>query len=201
MNTLLNLKRIFFQLLLLLAVIEGEFAFAASLEENSPFVPFDYVSGQTELPMASEKGGVELRGILDFGDEPRFSLYNSKTQESVWVNFKDQKARYYIDDYDPQKKLIVITINGLRQQLKVSKPLDEPVKGGAATRGLMNLPGMQSRNEPEAIAEDEEEDGGDEDAEEVPEDEAAQKRKEMSERVYKAFQQYVSEKRGETAAP
>lgn len=181
-------------------MIERELAFAVSLIENSPFIPFDYVSGEVELPMAPERGGVELRGILDFGKVPRFSLYIAKTQESIWVNFKDKKARYFIDSYDPEKKIITITINGLRQQLKLSKPSDEPAKGGAAaTRGFMNLPIAPPKMEPEPAAEEEEEE--EEAEEEVPEDEMAQKRREMSERVYKAFQQYVSEKREGTAAP
>lgn len=186
-----NFKRISHSLLLLLVAMQGGLSFAASLEENSPFIPFDYVSGQAELPLAPSKGVVELRGILDFGDAPRFSLFNAKTQKSIWVNFKDKEAPYYIDSYDPKKKLVAITVNGVRQQLQVSKPSDEPAQGGAASRGLTNVPSMDDADDEEV--DDEEED-------EVDEDEQAQKRREMSEKVYKAFQQYVSEKRGEAGS-
>lgn len=197
-----NLKQVYYNLLLTLAIINIGFIYAVTLEENSPFIPYDYVSGQADFPLPSQQNFVELHGILDFGKEPKFSLYNTKTQKSVWVKMNDKRAPYFIDSYDPEEKIIAITINGVRQQLEISKPADD-AKTGSGLRGISPpRPSNDVRSNAPVDEEDEEEEDDEEeeedDIEELSDEEQAQRRREMSERVYKAFQQYVSERRGET---
>lgn len=201
------IKQIYYNLLLILALVNIKFVFAVSLEENSPFIPYDYVSGQSEQALPSQQSIIELRGILDFGDEPKFSLYNTRTQKSVWVKLNDRRAPYLIDSYNPDEKVVAITLNGVRQQLEISKPAEESSRGPARVapppRPNVRTNPVPGQDEEEDDEEedgedgDEEEDGEEEDVQNLSEEEQAQRRKEMSERVYRAFQQYVSERRGE----
>ncbi len=210
----LKRKQIYYHLLVLWAVVNIGFAFAASLEENSPFIPYDYVSGQApSVVLPAQQNFIELHGILDFGKVPKFSLYNTKTQKSVWVKLNDKKAPYFIDSYDPENKMVAITINGVRQQLEISEPVDEG-KSTSGPRGpglTRNFPTHDTKTrwdrntdtqlggeEDDEDGEEEDDEEEEEDVEEMSDEEQAQKRREMSERVYKAFQQYVSERRGES---
>lgn len=210
----LQLKQISYHLLLLWAVINMGFAVAVSLEENSPFIPYDY--NQTATPSISPpmQNFIELHGILDFGKVPKFSLYNSKTQKSMWVALNDKHAPFLIDSYDPEKKVVAITINGVRQQLEISKPFDENKNAPSSrspgpSRALNEMKARFDRDTGTRLdsadeEEEDEEDGEDEeeeDVEEMSDEEQAQRRREMSERVYRAFQQYVSERRGENPTP
>lgn len=190
------LKQAFLSLFLALVGAQGEILLGASLEENSPFIPFDYVGPQAAPIVGPQKGGVELRGVLAFDDEARFSLYNPTTQKSVWVKLKDKRAPYFVDSYDPVKQTITVTVNGLRQQLHISKPGDEMASSGGASRPPVNVPVQPPRiaREPEPI----EEDDDDDDPADLPEDEETKRRREMSEKVYEAFKKYVSEKRGQS---
>lgn len=157
-----------------------------SLEEDSPFIPFDYVSPQNQV-VGPQKGGVELHGILSIGGEARFSLYNPTTQKSVWVKMNDKGAPYYVDSYDPTKQTVTVTVNGVRQQLPLSKSKDDGAGKGAA-RPPVNVP--TTPKAPEPISEEEEDE-----FEEEEDDADAQRRREMSEKVYEAFKKYVAEKK------
>lgn len=187
-------RQISYGLFLVLIVMQAASAIAASLSENSPFIPFDYVEGQ-EVPslITPQEGGIELRGILDFEGAPKFSLYNPITQKSVWVNVKDKKAPYYIDNYDPTKKMVAVMVNGVRQQLQVSKPSDEAISVGSLSHKPVKMPTTPSdiNKMPEHALEEE-------NLEQLPNDEQMQKKKEMSEKVYEAFKKYVAEKKEES---
>lgn len=206
---LFKLIKIFFNLFFICTINNISLIYALDLEENSPFIPYDYVSGKTEQLLPSQQNFIELHGILDFGKEPKFSLYNTKTQKSVWVKLNDKRAPYLIDSYNPDEKAVAITINGVRQQLEISKPADESSKMGGGMRGMAPPPRPPlgiNRNAPpddegdeEEEDDEEDEDEDEEDVEDLSEEEQAQRRREMSERVYKAFQQYVSERRGESS--
>lgn len=182
---------------------QGAILIAASLEENSPFIPFDYETAPP--PVAGpQKGGVELRGVLDYDGETRFSIYNPTNQKSVWIKLNDEKAPYLIDSYDPVKNLITITVNGLRQQLPMSKSSDAVLAGGA--RPPVRTPILSANTptsprfsrEPEPLQDEEEDEEEEDSSEDMPEDPDVQRRKEMSEKVYEAFKKYVSEKRGQS---
>jgi hypothetical protein len=194
------LKQLFLCFLLACMVAQERTLMAVSLEENSPFIPFDYVGA--EAPVAGpQKGGVELRGIFDFDGETRFSLYNPATQKSVWVKLKDKGAPYFVDSYDPEKTLITITVNGVRQQLPISKPKEDG-GGPAVPRTPIKVPDFPPKSSVNAETEsaDEEDEEEEEDVEEeVDEDPEIKKRREMSEKVYEAFKKYVSEKKGQSS--
>lgn len=183
----------------MLIVAQGATLIAASLEENSPFIPFDYVGPQAAPVAGPQKGGIELRGVLDYDGETRFSLYNPNTQKSTWVKLNDKTAPYHVDSYDPSKNSITVTVNGVRQQLPISKSKEEAVMGtGPAKPQPSPRPNPTSppvNKKPEPINNEDEED---EEPEVSAEDEDARRRKEMSEKVYDAFKKYVSEKRGQS---
>lgn len=186
------IKGAFYGLLFALVTVQrGGVLFGASLEENSPFIPFDYVSHVAPV-VGPQKGGVELRGVLDFDGQTRFSLYNPVTQKSVWVGLKDKRAPYYVDSYDPEKFLVTVVVNGVKQQLPMSKPTEEamPVNSGTAAGGP-RIPTVPPK--PEVKEEPADKEG---DEEEVPEEDPEKaKRRQMSEKVYEAFKKYVSEKK------
>ena len=148
------LRQAFWSLLLALVAVQGGLLMGASLEENSPFIPFDYAGPQAAPIAGPQKGGIELRGVLAFGGKARFSLYNPATQKSVWVKLNDKKAPYFVDSYDPVEQTITVTVNGLRQQLQISKPSDD-VSGGTARSPInVSTPSRPARDR-EPIEEDE----------------------------------------------
>ena len=161
----------------------GVFVSAASLEENSPFIPFD----QPVRPPAfggPQKGGVELRGIMEFSGEQTFSLYNPTTKESRWVMLQERSGPYFVESYDPKAQSVSVVINGAPQQLKLNKPSDTvlPVSKGNLLSRSPGGPPSPSR----FPHEDERPSEGEIDPEQ---------RKEMADKVYSAFKKYVAEKK------
>lgn len=185
---------------LFLALIgaQGGVLVGASLEENSPFIPFDYVGSQA--PIATQKGGIEFRGVLDYGDELRFSFYNPSSQKSVWVKLNDRRAPYLVDAYDPVKQIVTVMVNGNRQRLELSKSSDGPMVASTATLRLPTNISMSPQEDKKVEQTTDNE--GDEDTEESEpeeEDPEVQRRREMSQKVYEAFKKYVSEKKAKAA--
>lgn len=153
----------------------------SNLLENSPFIPYDYVS-RGGYAGGSKRGAVEFRGILQFDDEEKFSLYNSLTQKSVWVNFRDRTAPYFVESYDPTKKTIIVGINGIRDTLSLSKASSTPLDINPASKSFEPSAKLsESSNAPGAPSEGKEMD--------------PEKRKEMADKVFDSFRKYVAERR------
>ena len=157
--------------------------YGVSLEENSPFIPFDQPARPIDFA-GPARGGVELRGIMEFAGEQKFSLYNPTTKESRWVTLQESSGAYLVESYDPASQSILLMVNGIQQRLKLNKPSEislPETRGGGFPR-IPGAPPSPSRfpHEEEAPS------GGEIDPE---------KRKEMADRVYSAFRKYVEEKK------
>lgn len=107
-----------------------------NLESNSPFIPPGWTPPQprrAEAPPPREEPPppplkIELRGVVDFGDGPRFGLHDPDRGRAFWIGPGEEYNGVRIVDFDDDFKSITVAHSGRQSELKLSKRSDTPVE-------------------------------------------------------------------------
>lgn len=110
-------------LLLMLAV---SWANGASLMQNSPFVPPDYKKTAKTPERKIAQGDPEstrfaLKGVSKLGSEYLFSIYDSVTQKSEWIQAGVSFNGFIIESYDPRLQEIEFRLRESRGKVQLAR--------------------------------------------------------------------------------
>lgn len=110
-----------------------------NLELNSPFIPPGWTPPQprrTESQQPREAPPpplkIEWRGVVDFGDGPRFGLHDPDRGRAFWIGLGEEYNGVSIIDYSDDYTTLVISHSGRNAQLKLSERSDTPVEVASA---------------------------------------------------------------------
>ena len=108
-----------------LILLAAAYVDASSLVQNSPFLPPFYEKAATKpiKEMSFKKSDstrFTLKGISRIGSHYHFSIYDSKTQKSRWVEAGTQVNDFSITSYDPKTRTISYRWNGHECTLRLA---------------------------------------------------------------------------------
>lgn len=126
------------------------------LQQSSPFIPPDWTppaarpsSGEREqAPLQPLK--IELRGHVDWGEGPRFSLYDPEAQRSFWLSPGEQYNGIEVLEYGSNMQTVVISQGGRRGEIRLIQRSDTPLPVAGEVSGrpaATNEGGNDSEND------------------------------------------------------
>ncbi len=108
-----------------------------NLEDSSPFIPPGWVPPQprrTEPPPPVKEEPpppplkIELRGVVDFGNGPRFGLHDPDRGRAFWVAPGEELDGIRIVDFGDDFKSVVLLHSGRQSEIRLTQRSDTPVE-------------------------------------------------------------------------
>ncbi len=118
---------------------------AGTLEEENPFLPPGYGEEKPEppKPVVQQNGPLarelEFRGIIRFGGERKFSVFNKSENKAYWLKENEMDAGIKVSGYDANSRSITVVKNGRAERLSLMDATHAPVP--VATSVTMPKPG------------------------------------------------------------
>lgn len=129
---------------LLLTPMAGGLA-AATLAENSPFLPPGWVAPATRaetapppVNAAPQQQFLQFKGVYALGEALFVHIFNLRDQQGTWVRLNDPQAAFLVDRYDARAQAIHLTFEGRALRLVLAQP--NPQMGGASPAVARVLP-------------------------------------------------------------
>jgi hypothetical protein len=118
---------------------------ADTLQEENPFLPPGYGEEKPEppKPVVQQNGPLarelEFRGIIRFGGERKFSVFNKSENKAYWLKENEMDAGIKVSGYDANSRSITVVKNGRAERLSLMDATHAPVP--VATSVTMPKPG------------------------------------------------------------
>ncbi len=119
----------------------GTLAAESNLISKSPFLPPGWRPPQPPTVQPPPQAAppilarqLEFKGMIDFGDEQKFSLYDKKSGDSYWMPLNEMREGFQVIRYDPGRASIYIRSGGRTEELQMATVDETPmqISGGAA---------------------------------------------------------------------
>ncbi len=134
-----------------LAAFQPLAATAETLEEKSPFLPPGYNrEGPAETVEAQAPPGVvarevEFRGVVKFGAEYQFSLFDKRDQKGYWIRMNETKGGITVRSYNPSELTVAVSKGGRTERISLLEATEGPLPvPAAAVQQPQQIPGAQA---------------------------------------------------------
>ena len=70
----------------------------------------------------------ELRGILDLGEGQSFSLHDTDTGATFWIDLGENAGGVHAAEFDRERRILLLEYGNARQEVELNQPDDRPLK-------------------------------------------------------------------------
>lgn len=116
----------------LLLSVSGTLDATTGLAKNSPFLPPNTVTKPKATPPPPPTNRVvaqqlEFRGLIKFGGQYRFSLFDKRNQKGYWLSQNQGHDGILISSYDNRSQTVVVQFSGRTERLTLMSATDAPL--------------------------------------------------------------------------
>jgi hypothetical protein len=111
---------------------------AESLSSKSPFLPPGYNQqgpaepAQPQAPPGVIAREIEFRGVVKFGPEYQFSLFDKRDQKSYWIRMNETRGGITVRSYDPSELTVAVSKSGRTERIGLLEATENPLPVPAA---------------------------------------------------------------------
>ena len=104
-----------------------------TLEQNSPFLPPGYQENKPAEPEAPQAPPgmiareIEFRGIVKFGNEYQFSLFDKRAQKGYWIKMNETQGGMSVRSYNPSEMSIAVSRDGRTERVSLLQATENPL--------------------------------------------------------------------------
>lgn len=125
------------------------------LQSSSPFIPTGWTPPQPrQTAPGAQTGGaaqqplkIELRGHVDMGDGPRFSLHDPDSGRSFWISPGEQRDGVEVVSYGEDMRSVVIAQGERRGEIQLVQRSDTPLPVAGVDAPGQVTPGEDERRD------------------------------------------------------